>query len=396
MFNHTDERVVMRLIFLVTIITGLAAAALSATFDAETASPEELVKAADRAQADGDAAALATVTAAMERRFPADGQVSEWLVKYYTDVRQDEKALAVVSRYCEAYPEAADWVFGRAQMEISLGKEAEALATLDKYIASFPKDAAAAYTSKGNIYVRSAEPDYVKAAEAYEAALAAIPAEQRKDAPYLLYNLGCCYACRGEESKALAALEEAVGYEPLLGAGLRGDRDLASLRGSAAFDAFVKEAEERAAAAEVERMTIKPGEAAPDFKLADLQKNEHTLAEFRGKLVVLNIWATWCPPCRAEIPDLVAFAGAHPDVAVVGISVDQPNADLVTFTSDYHFNYLVLRDDGAAAAEYLGEGGGIPQTYFIDAGGVVRAHIYGSTDLATFESHLAVLKENGK
>ena len=67
---------------------------------------------------------------------------------------------------------------------------------------------------------------------------------------------------------------------------------------------------------------VKAGEKAPDFGLTDLDGKTYTLKDFRGKTVVVDFWATWCPDCREEIDDLVRIHKEHPEVEFLGISFD--------------------------------------------------------------------------
>jgi peroxiredoxin/Tfp pilus assembly protein PilF len=377
------------------IALALAAAALAgdaapaAKVDPATASRDDVLAAMDAALTAGDAATADTLLEAAVTRFPDDEEVAGVALQYYYRDGKLDKALGVAARMAGTSDRKVDWLYVKMECERELGRTADALRTLDDIVALDAR--AEAYVVKGDIYLKQATPDYAAAAAAYEAALGKVTPEAKPSYATVIYNLGCCYARQGQKEKALAQLTEAIGIQPLLGDGLRTDADLASLVGDPAFEKLAADAAAKAAAAALENMTVKPGQAAPGFKLPDLTGKTYTLADFKGTYLVLNIWATWCPPCQAEIPDLIAFAQAHPEAAVVGVSVDEPNANLAAFMSDYGITYLVLRDDGTVGPAYLGEHGGIPQTYFIDREGIVRGHIYGSTDRENFERRLAAL-----
>jgi len=253
-------------------------------------------------------------------------------------------------------------------------------------------DPADVYFALGDEFLAGDEPGFEEAVAAYEEALRNVEPAERLVYPGVFYNMACSYARLGDAGKSLDCLRASLDAEPLFVNYARSDEDLAPLREDPAFEDLIAEAEVRAAEAEIANMTIKPGEPAPDFTLADIYGSTHALADFKGKPVVLNIWATWCPPCRQEIPDLIAFARDHDGEAVVlSISVDEAGEDVAGFAEEFGINYPVLLDDGEAALAYLRVGRGIPQTYFIDAEGIVQGHILGAADRDVFEARFAGL-----
>lgn len=125
---------------------------------------------------------------------------------------------------------------------------------------------------------------------------------------------------------------------------------------------------------------------APDFQLPDSRGTRRKLTEFRGRVVLLNFWATWCPPCRAEIPLLNQ---AHRDFAprgfaVVGVAMDERGWPAVTpFLAQHQVDYPVLLGNAAVARAYGGMKS-LPRTFFLDrAGRIVAAH-----NAALGEKHL--------
>lgn len=114
--------------------------------------------------------------------------------------------------------------------------------------------------------------------------------------------------------------------------------------------------------------------AAPDFTLQDVEGRPFTLSEHRGEVVVLNFWATWCPPCRAEIPGFIDLQDAFRDrgVLFVGVALDEEGAAVVRpYARERGMNYPVLVDGWPAAARYGGVGT-VPTTFLIDAEGRIR------------------------
>ena len=111
------------------------------------------------------------------------------------------------------------------------------------------------------------------------------------------------------------------------------------------------------------------------------------LTTLRGRRVVINFFAQWCPPCNAEAPDLAAFAKAHPDIAFVGVDVNDQAAKGRAFVHEYGLTYQVVSDPRGAIAAAWGVTS-IPTTFFIDGGGVERAVTVGATSRQTFEEKL--------
>jgi peroxiredoxin len=123
---------------------------------------------------------------------------------------------------------------------------------------------------------------------------------------------------------------------------------------------------------------------ALDFELVDLKGQQVKLSDLRGKVVLLNFWATWCPPCKAEIPDLIKFYEDFKDKDVVILGVDLTQSEksqnaVADFLKSYGITYPVALDtDGTASKMY--QVTGIPTSYIIDTQGIIRDIIVGPMD----------------
>lgn len=137
---------------------------------------------------------------------------------------------------------------------------------------------------------------------------------------------------------------------------------------------------------------MKVGDAAPDFARADLSGKQVQLSKHRGKLVLLNFWASWCAPCREEMP---TFSKWQKDLQakglqVIGVSMDDDVAEVKKFLAQHPVSYPIVMGD-AKLAEHFGGVLGLPLSYLIDAQGRVVARYQGEADLAKMEAELKKL-----
>jgi len=122
---------------------------------------------------------------------------------------------------------------------------------------------------------------------------------------------------------------------------------------------------------------------APDFSLQDLKGNTFTLSQHRGKIILLDFWATWCQPCRMAIPELVDLQRKYKDqgLMVVGVSMDDlqqvSDRDLTAFMEKFKMNYTVLRADTQVARQYFVSGQmSLPTMFIINRDGeIVDMHV---------------------
>lgn len=122
------------------------------------------------------------------------------------------------------------------------------------------------------------------------------------------------------------------------------------------------------------------GSTAPDFTVQDADRAVK-LSDFRGQVVVLNFWATWCPPCVEEMPSLVEMQRRMKakGITVVGVSVDVDQNAYHQFLKDHNVNLLTVRDPGQKSNNLYGTFK-FPETYIIDRNGVMRRKFIGAVD----------------
>jgi len=122
------------------------------------------------------------------------------------------------------------------------------------------------------------------------------------------------------------------------------------------------------------------GTTAPDFTVKDSDRMV-TLGQFKGRVVVLNFWATWCPPCIEEMPSLVRMQQymQAKGVTVLAVSVDADESNYKRFLRDHGVNLLTVRDPDQKSNSLYGTFR-FPETYIIDRNGVMRRKFIGAVD----------------
>ncbi len=140
------------------------------------------------------------------------------------------------------------------------------------------------------------------------------------------------------------------------------------------------------------------GRAAPDFLLQTPDGGELRLSDLRGSPVLVNFWASWCTPCRQEMPDIVRAydARASDGLVVVAVNLQENNEQVREFADEFGMRFPIVIDRRGQVAEAWRIGGpieGIPSSYFIDAQGVVRGFVYGPMDAERLDEELAKVIE---
>lgn len=149
---------------------------------------------------------------------------------------------------------------------------------------------------------------------------------------------------------------------------------------------------ENAEEANANRLPAAPGvgRLAPDFTLTTLDGNSITVSDFRGKTVFINFWATWCPPCRAEMPHIEALYQEYKDrdVIVIGVDLREGEDRVRRFVQDGDYNWIFTIDaTGEVGYEYRVTA--IPASFFLDKYGVIKAIHIGAMSKSTMEVKLA-------
>jgi len=128
---------------------------------------------------------------------------------------------------------------------------------------------------------------------------------------------------------------------------------------------------------------------APEFVRRDLAGRSMSLARLKGKIVLLNFWATWCAPCQIEMPMFACWQRHYgpQGLAVVGISMDDDVAPVRTVMRKLRIDYPVAMGDAALGRRY-GDVLALPSTLLIDRNGIVRAEFEGEADLSKIEAAL--------
>ena len=131
---------------------------------------------------------------------------------------------------------------------------------------------------------------------------------------------------------------------------------------------------------------------APDFTLPQLDGQELRLSSYRGKLVLLDFWASWCEPCRVETPHLIELQQKYGDrgLQIIGVSMDDSPDPARTFYQQFHMNYPVVMGN-AKTGELYGGVLGLPIAFLINRDGRIYAKHIGGTDPAVFEKEIATL-----
>lgn len=135
---------------------------------------------------------------------------------------------------------------------------------------------------------------------------------------------------------------------------------------------------------------------APVLALKRVDGGRESLLDYRDRVVLVNNWATWCPPCKAEIPTLQAYYEAHEadGFVIIGIEAGEPQQEVLEFVKSVGISYPIWLDPGNAALAAFGSGG-LPNSFVIDRSGTVRLAWVGEINRSMLEKHVTpLLAEN--
>lgn len=134
---------------------------------------------------------------------------------------------------------------------------------------------------------------------------------------------------------------------------------------------------------------------APDFEMKTLQGKTVHLHDYRGKAVLLNFWATWCIPCREEVPWLIDFQKQYgpKGLVILGVAMDTSSVPIRKFSTKLEMNYAILLGNQALADQYYVKG--LPVSIFIDRNGRITDQLPGAASRSFIENEIQLALENG-
>ena len=162
--------------------------------------------------------------------------------------------------------------------------------------------------------------------------------------------------------------------------------------------ALLRRTDEAAASASVDRSVVPMAVdySAPQLSLQNLNGTTESLEDFRGKVVLVNNWATWCPPCKAEMPTLQAFYDKYRDegFTIIAINDGDPTEDVLQFEEDYQLSFPIWLDPKYYATEQAFKTMNLPSSFVIDRAGTVRLMWVGAISRRMLDEYVTpIIKE---
>lgn len=137
---------------------------------------------------------------------------------------------------------------------------------------------------------------------------------------------------------------------------------------------------------------ITRGKEILDFSLTTLNGEVVSIDDYKGHPMIINFWATWCPPCKEEMPLLEkAYVSYYPDLVVIGISVDDVADEIPQFIRDNGITFPVFHDSSKGELQALFKVNGLPTTYFIDSEGILQSQHIGMLNEPSLDGYLRTI-----
>ena len=155
--------------------------------------------------------------------------------------------------------------------------------------------------------------------------------------------------------------------------------------------------QQRAGQTDFSTVPVQVNFSAPELTLTDSQGVTHSLADYRGQVVLVNLWATWCPPCKEEMPTLQTFYNKHINQGfmIVAVNDGDPTSDVLQFLKDYQLTFLVWLDPTYIATEQAFRTANLPSSFVIDRNGTVRLMWVGGINRRMLDKYVpSIITEN--
>lgn len=144
---------------------------------------------------------------------------------------------------------------------------------------------------------------------------------------------------------------------------------------------------------EFSTVPVRVSYSAPELTLIDTQGISRSLLDYRGQVVLVNLWATWCEPCKQEMPALQSFYNRHRDQGFVVIAINDgdPEADVLQFVKDYRLTFPVWLDPTYIATDQAFKTLGLPSSFVIDRTGVIQLRWVGAISRKMLDQYVSPL-----
>lgn len=160
---------------------------------------------------------------------------------------------------------------------------------------------------------------------------------------------------------------------------------------------FKRDATSQTPPTDISAVPVKADFSAPEVTLTDTLGATHSLSDYRGEVVLVNLWATWCPPCKAEMPTLQSFYDQYKkdDFTIIAINDGDPAADVLQFQKEYQLSFPIWLDPEYYATEKAFKTLNLPSSFLIDRSGTVRLMWVGEINRKMLDQYVTpIIMEN--